>query len=50
MARKWHSASMSIVIVFGILLAACLLNLIVEDRRDLDDKDRRGWWPGSPRR
>ena len=39
-----------VLILFLVLLAACFGSVLVPDRRDMDDRDRRGWWPGAPRR
>jgi hypothetical protein len=40
---------MMVVVLVLVFLAACVLSVVVPDHRDLDDRDRRGWWPGSPR-
>jgi hypothetical protein len=39
-----------VVIFFAVFLVACVMAAVVPDRRDLDDRDRRGWWPGVRRR
>jgi hypothetical protein len=41
---------MEALIVIGLLLVGIVASVCVGDRRDLDDRDRRGWWPGAPRR
>jgi hypothetical protein len=33
------------VVVIGIIVGLCLLSAGLP-HRDLDDRDRRGWWPG----
>ncbi len=38
------------LVVLTILLLAGVLSVVSPDTRDYDDRDRRGWWPGSPRR
>jgi hypothetical protein len=40
---------MIVVALFIVLLTACFVAPLLPDRRDLDDRDRRGWWPGAPR-
>jgi hypothetical protein len=37
---------MAATILLTILLLACVLSAVRRDDRDLDDRDRRGWWPG----
>jgi hypothetical protein len=39
-----------IVLLALIVLALFLAASVLPQKRDLDDRDRRGWWPGSPRR
>jgi len=39
----------AILILFLILLALSVAAPLLPDRRDLDDRDGRGWWPGAPR-
>jgi hypothetical protein len=34
---------------FIVFLALCIAAPFLPDRRDLDDRDRRGWWPGARR-
>jgi hypothetical protein len=41
---------MAALIVLALLLVGMLLSVVVKDRRDLDDRDRRSWWPGASRR
>jgi hypothetical protein len=36
------------VFVIALILGICLLSLALPEG-DLDDRDRRGWWPGSRR-
>jgi hypothetical protein len=36
------------LVVIAVIFGTCLLSLALPDR-DLDDRDRRGWWPGSRR-
>jgi hypothetical protein len=38
---------MAALVVLSVLLAGCLLAVLIGDRRDFDDRDRRGWWPGG---
>jgi hypothetical protein len=40
---------MATLIVLIALLASGPLAIVFGDSR-YDDRDRRGWWPGSPRR
>jgi hypothetical protein len=40
---------MGVLIVLGVLLL-CVLSLAFRAGSDLDDRDRRGWWPGPGRR
>jgi len=40
---------MAMLVVFAILLVACVYAALAGDRHDYDDRDRRGWWPGRPR-
>ena len=40
---------MAMLIVFVIVLVACVLS-VVSGGGDLNDRDRRGWWPGAKRR
>jgi hypothetical protein len=37
---------MTIFILLSLLLLAGVASVLGPDRRDLDDRDRRGWWPG----
>jgi hypothetical protein len=37
---------MEMLIVLTILILAGVLSVMARDTRDLDDTDRRGWWPG----
>ena len=41
---------MAVLIVFIVLAVACVASAVLPETRDLDDRDRRGWWPGSSRR
>jgi hypothetical protein len=41
---------MSALVIFIVLFVACFAAVAVPDHRDLDDRDRRGWWPGVRRR
>jgi hypothetical protein len=42
---------MEALIVVVLLLAMCVFApLYGVDSRSLNEHDRRGWWPGSPRR
>jgi hypothetical protein len=42
---------MEALIVLVLLLAMCVLApLYGVDSRSFSQRDRRGWWPGSPRR
>jgi hypothetical protein len=41
---------MTAAAIFIVLLAGCVLAAVLPDRRDLDDRDVRGWWPGVRRR
>jgi hypothetical protein len=34
------------LVVLTILILAGVLSVVARDSRDLDDRDRRGWWPG----
>ena len=40
---------MAMLIVFAIVLVACVLSVVIGGG-DLNDRDRRGWWPGAKRR
>jgi hypothetical protein len=40
----------SVLVLALLLLAGPLAVLYGADSRRLDDRDRRGWWPGTPRR
>jgi len=33
-----------VVLFFTVFILACALAPLLPDRRDLDDRDRRGWW------
>jgi hypothetical protein len=37
---------MAAMVVLTILVLAGVLSVVRSDRRDFDDRDRRGWWPG----
>jgi hypothetical protein len=37
---------MAMLVVLTILILAGVLSVVARDSRDLDDRDRRGWWPG----
>jgi hypothetical protein len=37
---------MAMLVVLTILILAGVLSVVAGDSRDLDDRDRRGWWPG----
>jgi len=37
-----------VLVLFVVFLVVCCLAPMLPDR-DLDDRDRRGWWPGRPR-
>jgi hypothetical protein len=50
MGQASQNADMSILIVFVVLLAGCVLSVVLGNDRDLDDRDRRSWWPGDKRR
>jgi hypothetical protein len=50
MITAGQSSSMAALVVLGLLLVGVVLSVVVGDRRDLDDRDRRGWWPGASRR
>jgi hypothetical protein len=39
----------AIVVISFIVLVGPLALFLGVDSRVLDDKDRRGWWPGRPR-
>ena len=42
---------MESVLVFALVVAICLLApLLGVDSRVWDERDRRGWWPGSRER
>jgi hypothetical protein len=38
-----------IIVVLTFLLLAGVVSIVGPDSRDLDDRDRRGWWPGHSR-
>ncbi|MFN2466634.1 MAG: hypothetical protein ABR521_00670 [Gaiellaceae bacterium] len=40
---------MNLILIVPAVLAALAASALQHDRRDLDDRDRRGWWPGAPR-
>ncbi|HZQ64298.1 MAG TPA: hypothetical protein VFA66_03625 [Gaiellaceae bacterium] len=40
---------MEIIVVLALLLLAGVASILGPDPRDLDDRDRRGWWPGHSR-
>jgi hypothetical protein len=40
---------MAVIVLLGVLLIASLLSVFVESH-DYDERDRRRWWPGAPRR
>jgi hypothetical protein len=37
---------MAMLVVLTILILAGVLSVVARDVHDLDDRDRRGWWPG----
>jgi hypothetical protein len=37
---------MEMVVVLTFLILAGVLSVMAHDSHDLDDTDRRGWWPG----
>ena len=37
---------MGIIVVLTILILAGVLSVMARDSRDLNDTDRRRWWPG----
>ena len=37
---------MAMLVVLGFLVLAGVFSVISRDSHDLDDHDRRGWWPG----
>jgi hypothetical protein len=37
---------MEMLVILAVVLLAGVLSVVVGDSRDLDDRDRRGWWPG----
>lgn len=39
----------ALLVIFLIVLGGLLAVLFGADSRPLDDRDRRGWWPGAPR-
>lgn len=41
---------MTALFIFIVLFGACFAAVLMPDDRDLDDRDRRGWWPFAPRR
>ena len=43
------SLNVVVLLIFVILLGGCIVSAVRPDRRDLDDRDRCGWWPGAPR-
>jgi hypothetical protein len=47
-----HAASMvgGILVLVFLLVIGPLAVLYGADSRPVDDRDRRGWWPGAPRR
>jgi hypothetical protein len=44
-----HSVVVEIIVVLTILVLAGVFSVMGPDPRDLDDTDRRGWWPGRSR-
>ncbi len=50
MATARHSATMEMIVFLALLLLAGVFSVVGPERRDLDDTDRRGWWPGHSRR
>jgi hypothetical protein len=40
---------MEIIILLTILFLAGVVSIMGPDSHDLDDRDRRGWWPGRAR-
>lgn len=51
MVNPGHTGAMAMAIVFIVLLLAGPASILFSpDTRDFDDRDRRGWWPGSSRR
>jgi uncharacterized integral membrane protein len=45
-----QGSSMAALIVLGLFVVGVVLSVAVGGARDLDDRDRRGWWPGASRR
>ena len=41
---------MELLLVFTLLIAAGLASVLFGDDRDPDERDRRRWFPGAPRR
>ncbi len=37
---------MEMLIVLTVLILAGVFSVVGPDKRDYDDTDRRGWWPG----
>jgi hypothetical protein len=37
---------MAMLVVLSFLVLAGVFSVISRDSHDLDDHDRRGWWPG----
>jgi hypothetical protein len=42
-----HTEVVEMLVVLSIVILAGVLSVLARDTRDLDDTDRRGWWPGS---
>jgi hypothetical protein len=40
---------MGIILLLTILFLAGVVSIMGNGSHDLDDRDRRGWWPGRPR-
>jgi hypothetical protein len=37
---------MAMLVILTIVILAGVLSVVGRDSRDLDYRDRRGWWPG----
>jgi cbb3-type cytochrome oxidase subunit 3 len=46
MAGNGHAGAMEMLVVLTFVLLAGVYSVVRPDNRDLDDRDRRGWWPG----
>jgi hypothetical protein len=48
-ARDGHPETVEIIVVLTFLVLAGVVSIMGPDSHDLDDRDRRGWWPGHSR-